>query len=133
MLSELDPLGKYLISYKKNIPCQVRYPIILSILEYLYTDRVDISLEDAMELFVAADQFCIPRLKTMCEKKMLESITIDSAANLFYLADVHSANCLKAKTLQFILAHFESVSKTPTFEEMARGNVELVFDILRNR
>ena len=86
-----------------------------------------------MELFVAADQFCIPRLKTICEKKMLESISVDTAANLFYLADMHSASCLKQKTLQFILSRFETVSKTPSFEEMARGNVELVFEILRNR
>ena len=27
-----------------------------------------------MELFEAADLFCIPRLKTMCEKRMLQSI-----------------------------------------------------------
>ena len=86
-----------------------------------------------MELFIAADKFCIPRLKTICEQKMLESITVDTTPKLFYLSDFHSATSLKAMTLKFILAHFESVSKTLTFEEMARGKVELVFEILRNR
>ena len=83
-----------------------------------------------MELFVAADKFCIPRLKTICEQKMLESITVDTTPNLFYFLIFAS---LKAMTLKFILAHFESVSKTLTFEEKARGKVELVFEILRNR
>jgi len=86
-----------------------------------------------MELFVAADQFCIPRLKTMCEQRMLESITIDTAAHLFYLADMHCATSLKAKTLSFILKNFDCVSKTSSFEEMSRGNVGLVIEILRNR
>lgn len=127
-------MGEMMESSQNTIRLEeVRHPIFLLILEYLYTDHVTVLLEDAMELFVAADKFCIPRLKSICEKTMLESITIDTAANLFYLADFHSALCLKTKSLKFILTHFENVSKTPTFEEMARSNVELVFEILRNR
>lgn len=117
-----------------RLQLDIRQPIFKAVLEYLYTDTLCVlPLEHAMEIFIAADQFCLPRLKAMCEKKMLESISVESAANLFYLADRHSASSLKAKTLKFILGHFESVSKTPSFEEMARGNVELVFEILRNR
>jgi len=112
---------------------QVRHPIFLAILEYLYTDTVTIDISEAMELFVAADQFCIPRLKAICEKKMLGSITVENAASIYYAADLHTAKSLKQKTLKFILAHFECVSKTKAFEEMARGNVELVFEILRRR
>lgn len=121
-------------STQSTIPLsQVRYPIFLSILEYLYTDAVSINISDAMELFVAADQFCIPRLKAICEKNVLASIVVDNAACMYHAADNYSALNLKQKTLKFILAHFESVSKTKSFEEMARGNVELVFEILRNR
>jgi len=112
---------------------QIRYPIFISLLEYLYTDEVEIALESAMELFVAADEFCVPRLKAMCEKRMITSVTVDNAAAIFLAADLHSAESLKSKTLSFILSHFESVSKTLTFEEMARSNVELVFEILRQR
>jgi len=112
---------------------QVSYPIFLAVLEYLYTDKVHILLEDAMDLFVAADLFCIPRLQTMCEKRMLQSITIENAATIFHAADVHSAVALRLKCLKYILAHFEAVSKSPAFEQMARNNVELVFEILQQR
>jgi len=112
---------------------EVRHSIFLCVLEYLYTDDVDIELESAMELFVAADLFDIPRLQLMCERTMLESITLDNAAAIFHAADMHSADSLRNKTLRFIVKHFEAVSKTPAFEEMARGNVELVFEILRSR
>ena len=112
---------------------QVSYDIFLLLLEYLYTDTVRIPLDAAMDLFAAANQFSLPRLQAMCEKKMLESITIGSAATIFLAADLHSADNLRTKSLKYILAHFEQVSKTDAFEEMARGNVELVFEILRNR
>jgi hypothetical protein len=112
---------------------QVSHPIFLNVLEYLYTDHVEIPLDSAMELFQAADLFCIPRLKTMCEKRMLQSITVENAAYIFHAADSHSAAALRRKALKFILSHFEDVSKTESFEEMGRSNMELVFEILRNR
>ncbi len=86
-----------------------------------------------MDLFAAADLFDIPRLTQMCEKTMLESIHVDNAASIFLTADRHSATTLRAKTLKYILKHFEVVSKSAAFEEMARSNVELVVEILRQR
>lgn len=112
---------------------EVRHSVFLSILEYLYTDTVRINLEEAMELFEAADLYCIPRLKTMCEKRMIQSISVETAATIFHAADMHTATALRRKALKFIVAHFEEVSKTESFEEMGRSNMELVFEVLRNR
>lgn len=111
----------------------VRHRIFLVVLEYLYTDEVDIPLDIAMELFVAADLFAIPRLQSMCERRLLESMTVENAATIFHTADVHSAVSLRDKALGYVLSHFEAVSKTDAFEDMARSNVELVFEILRSR
>ena len=112
---------------------QVRRVTFLLILEYLYTDQVRIPLNNAMELFEAADLFCIPRLKTMCEKRMLQSITVENAASIFHAADMHSATALREKTKKYILAHFEEVTKSGSFEEMGRSNIELVFELLQSR
>ena len=86
-----------------------------------------------MELFEAADLFCIPRLKTMCEKRMLRSINVENAAAIFHAADLHSATALREKAKKFILSHFELISKTSSFEEMGRSNIDLVFELLQNR
>jgi N-acetylneuraminic acid mutarotase len=127
-------LGDMREASQSTIPIeQVSHPIFLNILEYLYTDQLEIALDSAMELFQAADLFCIPRLKTMCEKRMLQSITVENAAYIFHAADSHSAAALRRKALKYIVSHFEDVSKTESFEEMGRGNMELVFEILRNR
>jgi N-acetylneuraminic acid mutarotase len=112
---------------------EVSYDIFLKVLEYLYTDKVEVQFEDAMDLFAAADLFDVPRLKAICEKTMLEKICIENAASVFHAADAHSAAVLREKSLHYIVQHFEPISKTLDFEEMARSNVELVVEILRNR
>lgn len=112
---------------------QVQYDVFLLVLEYLYTDQIVISFSNAMELFEAADLFCIHRLKTMCEKRMLEQITVDNAAGIFHAADVHSATALRQKAKKYILSHWDDVSKSSCFEEMGRSNIELVFELLKSR
>ena len=112
---------------------QVSHPIFLNILEYLYTDQLRIPLESAMELFEAADLFCIPRLKTMCEKRMLQSINIENAAVIFHAADLHSALSLRQKAKKYIMSRFEIISKTSSFEDMGRNNIDLVFELLQSR
>ena len=127
-------LGPMKESRMAEIPLeQVRHDVFMQVMEYLYTDQVTISFHAAMELFEAADLFCIPRLKTMCEKRMLQSITVDNAAAIFHAADMHAAQALRAKAKKFILQHFEEVSKSSCFEEMGRNNIELVFELLQSR
>ena len=64
---------------------------------------------------------------------MLASINIENAASIFHAADLHHARSLREKCLNFILANFDAVTKTLSFEEMGRTNVELVFEILQKR
>mmetsp|Transcript_31762 Transcript_31762/g.90585 ORF Transcript_31762/g.90585 Transcript_31762/m.90585 type:complete len:512 (-) Transcript_31762:53-1588(-) len=111
----------------------VSHRVFLALLEYLYTDEVDINLDIAMDLFVAADQFGVERLKRLCENKILASINIDSAALILQAANLHMAHGLRQSCMDFILRNFDVVSKTPAFEDMGRSNVELVFEILKSR
>lgn len=111
----------------------ISHNVFLALLEYLYTDEIEISLELAMDLFVAADQFGVERLKRLCEKKILVSINVDSAARILMAASKHHAAELRQSCLDFILRNFDAVSKTVGFEEMGRTNVELVFEILKRR
>jgi len=119
---------------KRRIPVKdVASHVFLQLLTYLYTDNVKISLGIAMDLFVAADHFGVERLKCLCEKKILISINTDNAATVLVAANLHNAFSLRQSCLDFILLHFDTVSKTPAFEEMGRTNVELVFEVLKRR
>ena len=88
----------------------VRKDIFLRLLEYLYTDDVEVDLDMAMELFQAADQFGVD-MKRMCESRMLGSIHVENAATIFHAADQHAAASLRAR-LAFVLANFDAVTRT---------------------
>ncbi len=86
-----------------------------------------------MELFEAADIFGIDRLKAMCEQTIMSNIDIDNAAAIFHASDMHNASSLRERAMNFILHNFDDVSKTGGFEHLARANVDLVLEILKNR
>lgn len=111
----------------------ISHNVFLALLEYLYTDEIEMSLELAMDLFVAADLFGVERLKRLCEKKIFGSIGVDSAARILVAASKHHATELRQSCLDFILRNFDAISKTAGFEEMGRNNVELMFEILKRR
>lgn len=127
-------LGEMRESKEKTIRVeQMSHSVFLMVMEYLYTDKVRIPLDSALELFQAADLYCIPRLKIICEKRILQSINVENAATVFYAADLHSASALRQKAKKFILSRFEVISKTSSFEDMGRNNIELVFELLKSR
>lgn len=118
--------GEYMESRASAITIpDVKYNTFVLLMEYLYTDDVAISIDTAMELFQVADRFGIDRLKTLCEQEMLRAIDIDTAAHILFTADEHHAENLRERCMNFILLHFDEVSRTGGFEEMGRTNVDL--------
>jgi hypothetical protein len=127
-------MGEYMESRAESIAIpDVKHSTFLLLLEYLYTDAVNITVETAMELFQVADRFAIDRLKELCEQKMLSTIEVDTAGHILLTADQHNAQNLREKCMTYVLRHFDRVSVTPAFEEMGRTNVDLVFEVLRRR
>lgn len=134
----------------------ISYETFLLILQYIYCDSCDgVTIDNAMDVFQAADRFNLERLKLYSESSVISSITVDTAATIYLAADLYHAENLKKRCLQYILKNFDSVSRTTGFEEMGRNNVDLgkrrnkidlvrmgfkfrlmihvVFEILRNR
>jgi len=126
--------GDYLESRAREVVIpDVKYATFLQLLQYLYTDVTDVTVDTAMELFRVADRFGIDRLKRLCELEMLAAITTESVAPILYTADAYHAANLRERCIHFALVNFDEVSRTSGFEEMGRTNVELVFEILRRR
>ena len=73
------------------------------------------------------------RLKKACESVMLDALSIETAGHILLAADSHNADRLREKALNYIINHFDDVSKTYAFEEMTRLDVELLFEILHRR
>ena len=111
----------------------VSFPIIVQIVKFLYTDQCDVTLENVMSLFKAADVYGIKKLKFTCEQTLIDSISIQNAALTFREADRHYTDSLREVSLKYILDNFDKVSKTEAFESLVRHNPELVIEVLRAR
>ena len=126
--------GEYMESRASELLVEdVRYDIFLLLLEFLYSDRVDVTLDVAMELFQAADRFGVDRLKKRCEEVMQRAISIDTAAHILLAADVHNAEVLRERCMRYILTHFDAVSVSAGFEEMSRASLDLNLEVIRRR
>jgi len=126
--------GEYMESRARSVVIEdVKHSVFVKLLEDLYSDHIDIPIDSAMEMLHTADRFGVERLKKMCENVMLRAIDVDSVALILYTADEHNASDLRERCISFILSHFDEVSKTASFAEMSRANIELVLEILARR
>jgi N-acetylneuraminic acid mutarotase len=112
---------------------EVELETFLLLLEYLYTDQVDLTIENAVDVFVLADRFSVERLQKLCENALIRAIRVSNAAQLLLVADFHRAARLRDNCMLFIVRHFDTVSRTLGFEEMGRENYELLLEVLHAR
>lgn len=47
-------------------------------------------------------QYALEKLKVMCEEALCVNLSVETAAETLILADLHSADQLKAQTIEFI-------------------------------
>ncbi|KAE8981417.1 hypothetical protein PF002_g24271 [Phytophthora fragariae] len=91
----------------------------------------DMSRATFLLLFVAADRFEIESLKQLCANKVRNSITVETAADIFKLADQHRAVELQNECAAMIMANFEVVSKSQAFHDLLLNNSSLVLKMLK--
>ena len=110
-----------LLSYASCVLCVIRH--IPPTNSYTYTLYSIIHI-----LYIGTE-----RLKKACESVMLDALSIETAGHILLAADSHNADRLREKALNYIINHFDDVSKTYAFEEMTRLDVELLFEVLHKR
>ncbi|KAG7379480.1 hypothetical protein PHYPSEUDO_008527 [Phytophthora pseudosyringae] len=103
----------------------------LVLLEFVYTDRVNVSRNEVKELYVAANRCGIESLKRKCSKKLMDSLSVDNVAGIMNAALQHDDPLLREKCFSFMLRNLEFVSKTKSFREMATSNPEMVVKIVQ--
>ena len=109
---------------------EVSKDTFLELLRYLYTDEFH---GNALTVFELADRFGVERLKRICESEMFSLIDVDNAAAILYTANVHNSVELRNTAMKFVLDNFDVVSKTASFHNVARADVDLVLEILKLR
>uniref|UniRef100_A0A8C7YV00 Speckle type BTB/POZ protein n=1 Tax=Oryzias sinensis TaxID=183150 RepID=A0A8C7YV00_9TELE len=92
---------------------------------FIYTDKAPNLDKMADDLLAAADKYALERLKVMCEDALCTSLSVENAADILILADLHSADQLKT---QAILITCNWVSNT--FADLQFCHVGCIFGLL---
>ena len=95
------------------VPDEIEPPILRRTLEFIYTDECEpASAEEAQHLLNAADHFGLPRLRTICERSLASTLSVENAAFTLTLAEQHSADGLRDAAFRFVAKNAVAVMKT---------------------
>ncbi|XP_006000619.1 RCC1 and BTB domain-containing protein 1 isoform X1 [Latimeria chalumnae] len=97
---------------------QFSYPVYRAFLQYLYTDCVDLSPEDAIGLLDLATSYCENRLKKLCQHIIKRGITVENAFSLLSAAVKYDAADLEEFCFKFCVCHLTEVTQTAAFWQM---------------
>ncbi|XP_049870176.1 speckle-type POZ protein isoform X1 [Pectinophora gossypiella] len=110
----------------------VDHEVLREMLRFIYTGRAPNLDKMADDLLAAADKYALERLKVMCEEALCVSLSVESAADTLILADLHSADQLKAQTIDFInTSHATDVMDTAGWKNMISSHPHLIAEAFR--
>lgn len=115
----------------KVVITDVTDAVLKEMLRFIYTGKVQNLPNMADSLLAAADKYDLDRLKVMCEEALCGSLTVENAASILILADLHSAEQLKAQTLEYINTHASEVTETSSWSDLIQSHPYLVAEAFR--
>jgi speckle-type POZ protein len=111
------------------------------LLHYMYNDRLPGFMEETTEeaasitpdLLVAANRYGIERLKVMCERRMCQSLNVETVSFTLDLAERYDCQQLKECCLKYMAKdgdRLRAIKRTDMFEQLIKNHPRVVFDIL---
>ncbi|XP_065209115.1 speckle-type POZ protein B-like [Planococcus citri] len=111
----------------------IQQDIFEEMLYYIYTGTTRNLDELAFELIPVTDKYDLDELKNMCEQVMFNKLSLENAAEILMLADMHRAEELKAQTLQFIKRRsfsFKDFKNSDVWNVLTASRPQLMKDML---
>jgi len=127
VMTRCEPLeimleGSMKEAFEKEVELKdIRYHLVLALLEFLYTDEVQslssnsFDLNFALDLLAVADQFLVEGLKRQCEIAIQKSMSVENVAFMFKNADQRQASSLRKRCFDYIIRYFGKVIGTDGF------------------
>jgi len=110
----------------------VEADVMAEMLRFIYTGNTS-SLESmADSLLAAADKYALDRLKVSCEEALCNGLTVENVSEVLILADLHSADQLKAQAIEFInTRHVTDVMETGSWKQMVASHPHLIAEAFK--
>ena len=101
------------------VPDEIDAPTMKLTLEFIYTDECEpASAEEAQHLLNAADHYGLERLRAICERKLVDYLSITNAAYSLTLAEQHSTPALKNAAIRYVAANAVAVVATDGWKHL---------------
>ena len=105
---------------------------IQSMLEYIYTGKVTDIKESTVELYRCADKYQLDDLRYQTEIALMNSISIETCAEILLLADQHHSKELKSRVLHFIIhGNLKAITETDGWHKFVACVPELVTEVIQ--
>lgn len=115
----------------------VRAPVFSALLHFAYSDELPPELQGsglevtmAQHLLAAADRFQLIRLRCICERRLCETVEVDTVATTLALAEQNNAWELKRVCLEFVSQHLQEVMTTEGYQYMITTCPQLQSELL---
>jgi speckle-type POZ protein len=105
--------------------------VLNEILRFIYSEKAPQLEKMADDLLAAADRYDLERLKVMCEEALCSNLSVDTAAEVLILADMHSAQQLKAHAIDFINTHATDVMESQGWKSMITQQPHLIAEAFK--
>jgi RCC1 and BTB domain-containing protein len=100
------------------------YEVYYAFLKYIYTDKIDVKPEEAIELLDIANSYLEKDLKRKCISIINTGITIENVCSLYSLAIKYESQALEDKCFEFASNKFNQICKTDGFDRMDESSVK---------
>ena len=86
-------------------------------LQYMYSGNVSEDISDMEDLLVAADRYQMDKLKSICEKKLIDQLDVNNVIKNIVFADKLNANKLKKSAMTYLGRKKVEVMKIPDWSK----------------
>ena len=105
---------------------------IQAMLEYIYTGKVTDIKQSTVELYRCADKYQLEDLRLQAEMALMNSISIESSAEILLLADQHHSKELKSRVIQFIInGNLKAITQTDGWHKYVACVPDLVTEVIQ--
>ena len=106
--------------------------VFVEMLRFIYTGKVQNPNVLAADLLSVADKYDLEHLKKFSQLEMIKDLCVEQAAKYLVLADLHTADLLKKKTIEFISRNAAAVIKTEGWKQLVKSYAHLAAEIFEN-
>ncbi|TKY44491.1 ARM repeat protein interacting with ABF2 [Spatholobus suberectus] len=105
---------------KQVVIPNIKWDVFELMMRFIYTGTVDVNLDIAKHLLIAADQYLLDDLKHICECVIARDISVENVSIIYEMSEDLNATTLKHACILFMLDKFDKLRSKPWYCRMVR-------------